>query len=444
MDIDILTKELQAQLQQLTQFNATPGNGVTRFPFTNEAKAATEYLRNLMEEAGLVVRLDNSGALIGRLEGQVPETIMIGSHLDSVKNGGAYDGIAGVVCAIAVAKELKRKNLPLHYSLEVIATNDEEGARFNTGLFTGKVLLGQVSVEDIKQQVDSDGITVYEAMKAYGLEPEAIQKHIRRDIKAFLEIHIEQGPVLEHAKKSLGIVEVIVGIHRCKVTIFGRADHAGTMPMHMRRDAMTLAAKVIAPIHERALSYPNAVTTVGFMTLEPNIMNIVPEKVTFGVDIRGISAEAIEGMYQGLMRDLQRLSQELDIAYKVEDLMYAAPVAMNTELKQLLEQGCQNHNYSYMHLPSGAGHDAQIFGKELPAAMLFVPSVGGRSHCPQEKSAEVDLAKAVQVMYDTVEKLVSSKADPFYSEENLEHLKRAIKQIEAGRTQVHELIEPDN
>lgn len=402
MNLDTLTTELKTQLQELTQFNATPGVGVTRFPFTEEAKGATEYLRQLMLEAGLEVRLDNSGALIGRLEGEVPDTIMLGSHLDSVKNGGAYDGIAGVVCAIAVAKELKKQAVPLHYSIEVIATNDEEGARFNTGLFTGKVLLGQLSVEDIKGQVDPKGISVYEAMAAYGLKPEEIQQHIRRDIKAFLEIHIEQGPVLEHAQKSIGIVQVIVGIHRCKVTVFGRADHAGTMPMNMRKDAMAMAAKVIAPLDERAKQYSNAVTTAGYFTLEPNVMNIVPEKVTFAVDIRGVDELSIEGMYQGLMQDLERISQEMGMDYKVEELLYAQPVYMDAELKACFERSCQTHNFTYMQLPSGAGHDAQIFGKELPAAMVFVPSMGGRSHCPEEKSEEADLAKAVQVVYDAV------------------------------------------
>lgn len=402
MNLDTITQQITSQLETLKLYNSTPGNGVTRFPFTPEAQAATEYLRQLMEEAGLQVRLDNSGALIGRLEGAVPETIMIGSHLDSVKNGGAYDGIAGVVCAIAVAKALQAQKQQLHYSLEVIATNDEEGARFNTGLFTGKVLLGQLSVEDIKQQKDAQGISVYEAMEQYGLTPDAIQQHIRKDIKAFLEIHIEQGPVLEQAQKSIGIVEVIVGIQRTKITIFGRADHAGTMPMLLRKDAMAMAAKVIAPLDDRAKQYPNAVTTVGFLQLEPNVMNIVPEQVIFAVDIRGIDEDSIAGMQQGLLQDLERISQEMGMEYKVENLLYAEPVQMDERIKQCFEQSCQVRGFSYMSLPSGAGHDAQIFGKELPAAMLFVPSVGGRSHCPEEKSSEADLAMAVQVAYDTL------------------------------------------
>lgn len=402
MNLNLIAEKIKQQLLELTQFNATPGKGVTRFPFTAEAKAATEYLKHLMEEAGLKVRLDNSGSLIGRLEGEVPETIMIGSHLDSVKNGGAYDGIAGVVCAIAIAKEIVENKIPLHYSLEIIATNDEEGARFHTGLFSGKVMFGQLSVEDIKNQKDADDISVYQAMEEYGLEPDKIQDNVRSGIKAFLEIHIEQGPVLEAAEKNIGIVDVIVGIQRTLVTIQGRADHAGTMPMNMRKDAMAMAAKAIAPLDERAKQYPNAVTTVGFVAIEPNVINIIPEKVTFAVDIRGVEETTIKGLNTALLEDLERLAKEMDMSYTAESLLYAEPVVMNEKIRSCYEASCVKNAFSYMHLVSGAGHDAQIFGKEVPAAMLFVPSVAGRSHCPEEKSDENDLAMAVKVAYDAV------------------------------------------
>lgn len=405
LNIDNITTSIKTQLAELTAFNATPGNGVTRFPFTPEAKGATAYLQQKMQEAGLKVYLDNTGALIGRLEGAVPETIMIGSHLDSVKNGGAYDGIAGVICALETAKALIANKEQLHYSLEVIATNDEEGARFHTGFFTSKALFGQLDVETIKKQTDADGISVYEAMQTYGLKPEEIKAHTRNNIKAFIETHIEQGPVLEAAQKQIGIVDVIVGIRRTQVTIYGRADHAGTMPMHMRQDALAMAAKVIAPLDERAKQYPNAVTTVGYIACEPNITNIIPSQVSFSVDMRGVSEDVLEGMYQGMLADLERESKRMGLQYKVEELLYAEPVEMHPAIKKLFEASCQAHSLPYMHLPSGAGHDAQIFGKEMPAAMLFVPSVNGRSHCPEEKSDEHDLALAVQVAYDAIVQL---------------------------------------
>ena len=389
-------------LDALQKFTATPGYGVTRLPYTEEARAACAYLKERMEAVGLAVRLDNSGAVIGRLEGKSPSTIMIGSHFDSVKHGGAYDGIAGVVCAIEVARLLKESGKELGCSLEVIATNDEEGARFNAGLFTGKVLLGQLTSEDIKGQVDAEGISVYQAMAAYGLKPEEIAQHKRADIKAFIEIHIEQGPVLEAEHKEIGIVDVIVGIKRARITIKGRADHAGTMPMHMRKDALEQATKVISKIGDRARLFRNCVATVGFLQVEPNVMNIIPKNVTFVVDIRGVDEETIMTQYYSLLADLDKMSLESGLTYEVENLLYAQPVLMDAEIKGHFEMSCITRELEYMHLPSGAGHDAQIFGAKLPAAMLFVPSAGGRSHCPEEKSDAGDLAKATFVAYDAI------------------------------------------
>ena len=389
-------------LDALQKFTATPGYGVTRLPYTEEARAACAYLKERMEAVGLAVRLDNSGAVIGRLEGKSPSTIMIGSHFDSVKHGGAYDGIAGVVCAIEVARLLKESGKELGCSLEVIATNDEEGARFNAGLFTGKVLLGQLTSEDIKGQVDAEGISVYQAMAAYGLKPEEIAQHKRADIKAFIEIHIEQGPVLEAEHKEIGIGDVIVGIKRARITIKGRADHAGTMPMHMRKDALEQATKVISKIGDRARLFRNCVATVGFLQVEPNVMNIIPKNVTFVVDIRGVDEETIMTQYYSLLADLDKMSLESGLTYEVENLLYAQPVLMDAEIKGHFEMSCITRELEYMHLPSGAGHDAQIFGAKLPAAMLFVPSAGGRSHCPEEKSDAGDLAKATFVAYDSI------------------------------------------
>ena len=389
-------------LDALQKFTATPGYGVTRLPYTEEARAACAYLKERMEAVGLAVRLDNSGAVIGRLEGKSPSTIMIGSHFDSVKHGGAYDGIAGVVCAIEVARLLKNSGKELDYSLEVVATKDEEGARFNAGLFTGKVLLGQLTSEDIKGQVDAEGISVYQAMAAYGLKPEEIAQHKRADIKAFIEIHIEQGPVLEAEHKEIGIVDVIVGIKRARITIKGRADHAGTMPMHMRKDALEQATKVISKIGDRARLVRNCVATVGFLQVEPNVMNIIPKNVTFVVDIRGVDEETIMTQYYSLLADLDKMSLESGLTYEVENLLYAQPVLMDAEIKGHFEMSCITRELEYMHLPSGAGHDAQIFGAKLPAAMLFVPSAGGRSHCPEEKSDAGDLAKATFVAYDAI------------------------------------------
>lgn len=408
MDTAKITQNITTELEQLKKYTSTPEKGITRFPFTQEAKEAANYLAQLMTEVGLKVRTDNTGSIIGRLEGKSSETIMLGSHYDSVKHGGAYDGIAGVICAIEVARLLRENNNTLSYSLEIIATNDEEGARFNTGLFTGKVLLGQLTVDDIKNQFDAQGISVYDAMKSYGLQPDEIAEHTRNDIKAFLEIHIEQGPVLEYHGAQLGIVQVIVGIKRAKIAIHGRADHAGTMPMNMRQDALEQASKVISKISDRARLFPNSVATVGYLEVKPNIMNIVPSEVNFAVEIRGTDEDSIMSQYYALLADLDQMSHASGLTYTAENLLFTSPVKMNETIMNILEASCIERGYSYMQLPSGAGHDAQIFGEQIPAAMLFVPSIGGRSHCPEEKSDPKDLAVATIVAYDAILKIANS------------------------------------
>ena len=409
MDLQATTARIWQALDTLKNFTANPGKGVTRLPYTTEAKQACSFLREIIEDAGLQVRLDNSGALIGRLEGVVSETVLIGSHFDSVKNGGAFDGIAGVVCAIEVARALAEDKVQPYYSLEVIATNDEEGARFHAGLFTGKVMAGQISVADLQAHTDENGISIYQAMVAFGLHPDEIQNHVRNDIKAFMEIHIEQGPVLEAEEKQIGIVDVIVGIKRALITVHGRADHSGTMPMHMRKDALELATKAISKISDRARNYPGSVATVGFLQVEPNVMNIIPQKVSFTVDIRGTDEEVIKEQYAALETDLQHLSDTMDMKVNAEDLLWEKPVAMDEYLRNSIELACDNHGFTYMHLPSGAGHDAQIFAERFPTAMIFVPSENGRSHCPEEYSNVEDLAAATQVMYDVVAQALSNK-----------------------------------
>lgn len=409
MELQQRTEWIRRVLNKLATFNSTPGKGVTRFPFTPEAKAASDYLTELMTEAGLTVRMDNSGSVIGRLEGAVPETVMIGSHLDSVQNGGAYDGIAGVVTALAAVKELREQGFQSHYSLEVIATNDEEGSRFRAGLFTGKVLLGQMSVKDIKWLKDKDGITVYEAMKAYGLRPEEIAVHKRTDLKAFLEIHIEQGPILEAKGMDIGVVDLIVGIKRPLVTILGRGDHVGTMPMDMRKDALEMASKVIARIGDRARQFPLAVATVGNIIVEPNIMNIVPNKVTFTVDIRGTTEDIIRQQFEGLEADLQEVTGKYGGTYTNELMLYEKPVDMNPVFKEMIEESATRHGFTHMRLVSGAGHDAQVFGAQMPAAMIFVPSIGGRSHCQEEKTDEGTLAEAAVVAADLLKGISERK-----------------------------------
>ncbi len=400
----ICEQNIKKHLETLSTFSEA-GDGVTRLPFTQEARLAVEYLMEEMKAIGLTPRLDISGSVIGRLEGKRKETIMMGSHYDTVKNGGAYDGMAGVICAMETARMIVESGKQPEYSLEVIATNDEEGVRFRAGLFSMKVLLGQYTPEDLKKYVDSNGITIYDAMKQFGLDPETILEYKRDDIKGFLEVHIEQGPVLEVAEKEIGVVNTIVGIKRVIVTINGREDHVGTMPMNMRKDALEVASKVIADIGDTARKFPQTVATVGSFKVEPNVINIIPSKVEFTVDLRSVTSDIIEHQYQQIMANLKAYTDEFDMTYSVVETLYVAPLEMAQEFQEKIEKSCIDRGYSYMQLVSGAGHDALVIGESLATAMIFVPSIGGRSHCPQELSSYKDLAKAAMVSKDVFEGL---------------------------------------
>lgn len=410
MKNSIIKANIERQLNQLRMFTSTPGNGITRFPFTDEAMQASKYISEEMKQAGMSVYMDNSGSIIGRIEGETSETIMIGSHLDSVQCGGAYDGIAGVVCGIEAAKLLLAEQYKPYYSIEVIATNDEEGSRFKSGLFTGKVMNAMISVDDIKRFKDKDGISMYKAMEDYGLKPDEIASHKRNDIKAFLEVHIEQGPILEAEKKEIGIVDIIVGIKRVIVTINGRQDHVGTMPMNMRKDAMEVAAKVIAEIGDCARQYPLTVATVGNLNVEPNIINVIPSKVTFSIDFRATTKQIIDEQYNHLVENLKKVTGRFDMTYDIEETLDVSPVDMNKTFGKYIEESCKDKNVSFMHMVSGAGHDAEIFGEKTPAAMIFVPSIGGRSHCPEENTDESDLVNAAIVACDVIKKICQDKA----------------------------------
>ena len=270
MQLDMIKGRIAGNLDYLKQFTATPGNGCTRLPFTKEARDAVEYLKTIMAEAGLEVWEDVAGNVFGLMKGE-DETlpcVMMGSHYDSVKNGGDYDGIAGVICAIEVVRQLKEKGVAPKRNFVVVGFCDEEGMRFGTGYFGSGAMLGKRDVEYCKKFKDTDGISIYDAMVGYGLDPEVIgeAKWAEGSIGSFLEAHIEQGPVLDAENIELGLVDCIVGIQRYMVTVHGRADHAGTTPMDMRLDAVDAATKVISKIPDWAREKgAGTVATTGYI-----------------------------------------------------------------------------------------------------------------------------------------------------------------------------------
>lgn len=283
MGMEEITGRVAVDLEHLKQFTATPGNGCTRLPFTKEARDAVDFLKKLMAEAGLEVSEDAAGNVIGVLKGENPEApcVMMGSHYDSVVNGGDFDGIAGGVCALEVARQLQENGKPLKRNFVAVGFCDEEGMRFGTGYFGSGAMLGHRDTAYCKNFKDTDGVSIYDAMKSYGLDPETVTDAAWTEgsIGHFLEAHIEQGPVLDAEDIEIGLVDCIVGIQRYMVTVHGRADHAGTTPMNMRMDAVDAATKIISKIADWAREKADGtVAAVGYINTIPGGMNIVAER----------------------------------------------------------------------------------------------------------------------------------------------------------------------
>lgn len=410
--IENVTARIARDLEYLKQFTSTPGNGCTRLPFTKEARGAVDFLKEIMTEAGLKVQEDVAGNVFGTLEGTDPTLpcVMMGSHFDSVINGGDFDGIAGVIAAIEVARQLKDEGFVPVCNFVVAGFMDEEGMRFGTGYFGSGAMLGHRDVDYCKHYKDVDGISIYDAMKFYGLDPEKIEeaKWPEGSIGRFLELHIEQGPVLDTEGIELGLVNGIVGIQRYMVSVHGRADHAGTTPMDMRLDAVDAATKVISKIPDWAREKADGtVATTGLIKVTPGGMNIVAEQVDFTVDIRSMNNDNINDIANRIRAALDREVKAMGGSYDIDTKLVITPVFLSEEMLGIMEESCKKRGYSYRQLPSGAGHDALEIGQSIPTVMLFVPSKDGRSHCPVEFTKYSDFAKASVVMTDLAKEMLA-------------------------------------
>ena len=377
---------------------AKPGPGVTRLPFTPEHRSAIEVLTGQMEAAGLCVHLDCAGTLVGRLEGPPgAPTLLIGSHQDSVREGGAFDGIMGVVLAILAMEVLREEGSVLPFAVEILAFADEEGVRFPTALIGPRALAGTFDPAVLGMK-DADGVSLRDALVGFGLDPDAISglARDRATQLGYLEVHIEQGPVLEAAGDPLGVVTAICGIERHPVVLTGETGHAGTLPMTLRRDALVGAAELIVAVDRVARETPGLLGTVGTLDVAPGAVNAVPREVRTMIELRapddavreaaGIALTSLAAEVagaRGLTLDMQRSYRQpaTPCDPKLSDRLAAAVAAV-------IERPAPR-------LASGATHDASAMADLGPTAMLFVRCEGGVSHCPEEMASPDDMATAV-------------------------------------------------
>ena len=408
--MESMEQAIARHLEHLSHFTATPGQGCTRLPFTRETREAADYLKKVMGQMGLEVWEDEAGSVFGRLPGRNPSLpcVMCGSHLDSVVSGGNYDGIGGVVCGLEMARQLQKEGLERDFV--VCALMDEEGCRFGGGYFGSKCIQGEIDPAYCEAVRDPEGISVAQQMREYGLDPERIAQAAWApgSIGYYLEIHAEQGPVLDGQGIPLGLVTGIVGIRRYQVTLLGQSNHAGTTPMELRKDALAGAAQVLLQVEHRALELGSCVATVGRIQAFPGSYNIIPGRAEFAVELRALEPQRLEELEEELRQALER-QREGGLDYQLDKKSDTPPVRLSPALLEENRAICRRMGIPFLEMASGAGHDAQIMARGAQAAMLFVPSRDGLSHCPQEWSDCAHFAQAAQVALELVRSLPTTQ-----------------------------------
>lgn len=406
-------ERIQKDIETLAQFSCVEGIGCTRFTYTKEFAQARDYIISEMKAAGLTVREDAVGTVIGRLEGKNPNApiLMTGSHFDTVKTGGRFDGPAGVTAALETARTLHDEGFVPECPIEFVALPEEEGARFGGGLMGSRAMCGKLTQAEVDTYKDWDGVTIAEAMKGYGLDPTKIAeaKRTPSEIGTFIELHIEQGPILENNRTDVGIVEAIVGLRCLNVTVTGRSDHAGTTPLNMRADTMLATAKAIVAGTEKAKELNDGtVVTFGRVETIPGAFNIVAKETNFNIDCRSRGIESVNTVIDVIRTSLERsVAENPGLSFEMEEKTSALPVQMKAEVQELLEKHAAELNISTRKMLSGAGHDAMIMGALCDVAMVFVPSKDGRSHVPEEWTDYADLQKGVELVYRAIKELAS-------------------------------------
>ena len=389
----------QALLKALSACSEA-GPGVTRLPFTPEHRAALELLSTQMEAAGLAVTLDDAGTLIGRYEGPPgSKTLLMGSHQDSVREGGAFDGIMGVVLPLLALAKLRADAVHLPVSVEVLAFADEEGVRFPTALVGSRALAGTFEPVVLSMQ-DAEGISMRDAMISFGLNPDRIGALARdpADVIGFVETHIEQGPVLEREDEALGVVSAICGIERHQIVVTGETGHAGTLPMAGRRDALVSAAAIVAEVDRLGQSTPELRATVGSFTVEPNVVNAVPRRVSMTAELRSPCDESRRNAGEMLYRFTEELAAQRGLTIEADLTYVQVAQSCDDRLSAHLSEAIRQADAHGPSLPSGATHDASAMADLCPIAMLFVRCRDGVSHKPEEFAAADDMGLAISAL----------------------------------------------
>ncbi|MHC1719945.1 MAG: M20 family metallo-hydrolase [Clostridiaceae bacterium] len=395
-------------IETIAEFNSTPGEGCTRFSYSPQDKMVKDYIFGIFKQLALTVKVDAVGNVRARMEGKHPElpAVMIGSHIDTVRNGGNYDGVVGVAGAIEVIRVLKENCIETKHPIEIIIFAEEEGSNFGTTMVGSKAITGKYEITDLQKLKNEHGTSSLEIMKGYGLKPELIQGSLlsKNEIFAMLELHIEQGIVLDKEKLKVGIVTAVAGMKTINVTVNGVANHAGTTPMNMRKDPLAAGARMISNIETVAKYHvnPTTVATVGRIECTPNMPNVIPQKVVFTIDVRDITAEGIETAIQKISQGICNAEKEYGVTVSTEIIGESTSIHLSDWIAEIIESEVKKLSIPYKRMHSGAVHDAAMMAHITSVGMIFVPSVKGKSHAPEEHTAYDDIKSGCDVLLNSV------------------------------------------
>jgi len=401
-DIRANPDRMEKRIKALGQYGTNPAGGVSRVAFSGADIAGRAYITDLMREAGLSVRVDTAGNLIGRREGREEglPVIMFGSHIDSVPGGGNYDGDVGVIGAIEAIQMMNDNGLSTRHPLEVVIFTDEEG-----GLTGSRAMVGQLS-ERTLEVMSHSGMTIREGIREVGGDPNRLDLAARKpgEILAFIELHIEQGAFLDEENIDIGVVEGIVGIRWWDVTVEGFANHAGTTPMNKRWDAMVSAAELTLAINHVATTMPGRqVATVGRIRAEPGAPNVIPGEVVLSLEIRDLDAGKMQQVFERIQAEAKQIADARFTPIRISEIEVASPPAPpDPQMRHVISAAADELGLSFKLMPSGAGHDAQDMTHIAPTGMIFVPSVNGVSHSPKEFTSAQDMANGASVLLKTI------------------------------------------
>jgi len=403
--------DLHERIEQLAEINSgREGGGITREVYTSDYDRASDYVTELMRDAGLEARLDSVGNLFGRWTGTAPDQprVLTGSHFDTTLNAGRFDGVVGVLGAIEAVRQLQRAGFEPRRTIEVIGFAGEE-PRFGAGCIGSRAMVGSITRADLDQMHDREGISVAEAMRRCGLDPDRIEEALLDGdtVHAFVELHIEQGAVLESTGAQIGVVERIAAPHDLRVTLRGAAMHAGATPMRLRRDALAGASEVVLELEHLALASRSGTTvgTVGVLRVAPCAVNVIPGEVEMDIDIRDSDLPARQGVVDALRAKLEEMAFRRGLELTVSTLTRDDPAACSPLVVDAVRDACEELGVRHLAMTSGAYHDAMVLSARVPIGMIFVPSVDGLSHHPDEYTDRQDIDRGVQVLAGTLARL---------------------------------------